>query len=223
MGLPFPNVPFAPGVPQIPRSPQVAVSEVITLATPAPLGSLWAPSDNQPTWDILDPDGNSAVDADAFINFGNENEANIPNFPVEQGSFATYNTVVLPYTIQVRLSKGGSLADRTQFLMDIESMWQSLDLYTIVTPENDFQDMNLERYEVQRRGAGGAFFLTEVDLFFIQIQQVTAQYSTTQNAQNPSAQPVTNAGNVQTSTPSAEVQGQVTTGLDNTSGYPTGF
>jgi len=57
------------------------------------------------------------------------------------------------------------------------------------------------RYEVTRRGARGAYFLSEVDLYFREIRTVTAAYTstavTTQNAQNPSAQSVTNTGNVQ--------------------------
>ena len=55
----------------------------------------------------------------------------------------------------------------------------------------------------QGLSADGAFFLTEVDVYFKQIIPVQAQYSMTalQNAANPSAQPVANTGAVLPQTP----------------------
>jgi hypothetical protein len=223
MSLPFPNVPFAPGVPNVPRSATNPVSDNVSIGDQAVTGSLWESAQSTVSWAILDSSGNSAIDADSFVNFGNPKDSDIPNFPIEQGSFATYNKVILPYTITIRLTKGGTQTDRTQFLMDVEALYQSVDLYTILTPELSYENMNLQRYEVQRRGANGAFWLSEVDLTFIQIdneqQQYTNTSTTTQDAQNPSAQGVDNVGTVQPGTPSPQASAAVSNGLANTSGY----
>lgn len=63
--------------------------------------------------------------------------------------------------------------------------------------------------------ADGAYFLTEVDVYFKQIIPVQAQYSTTllQNASNPSALPAANTGAVLPQTPAPSLISE----LDNTS------
>lgn len=140
------------------------------------------------------------VEADSVLDFGYRNEVDIPDFPIQDGAFANYNRVNLPYEASVRLSKGGSEEDRRNFLNQIDAIMRTTDLFQIITPEKTYENVNPIRFEMIRRGAGGAFFLTEVDLYFREIRTVTQQYTTTsaatQNARNPSAQPVENRGTV---------------------------
>lgn len=206
--MPLPNIPVAlfPDVPQLPGVPQL-VRSLLFPPTPLPdigtqaASGLWASSGQLPTWGVFDQAGVQVLTPDNVLSLNNRNEWRIPDFPVQDGSFASYNKIIIPFETSLRFTKGGSQSDRTEFLDQIKAIAGDTNLYTILTPEVSYLDCNIIRYEVTRRGAEGAFFLTEVDVFFRQILQVAAQYSTsaanTSNAQNPAAVPPVNAGNVQ--------------------------
>jgi hypothetical protein len=197
VSLPFPNVPNLPGVPQIPRQPGVVIPAIIAF-TGAPLSNILQSATEQvEAWGVFDSNGNQVVAPDSVVDFGNSNSWDVANFPVQAGSFAAYNKVVVPFEAMVRMTKGGSVSDRATFLQQIAAIAGDTNLYTIMTPEQAYPDVNVTRYENQRRGAAGAYFL-DVDVYFIQIIQVAAQYtSTTLNAADPTAQPATNQGTVQ--------------------------
>lgn len=214
----FPNVPKLAGVPQLLRSPLLPASPGPVLSAVAAIGSLWRAFFGQAKWGIykqippVEPDESGietvtvvgelrpVVEADSVLDFGYRNEVDIPDFPIQDGSFANYNRVNLPYEASVRLSKGGSEEDRRNFLNQIDTIMNTTDLFQIITPEKTYENVNPVRFEMIRRGANGAFFLTEVDLYFREIRTVVQQYTTTslatQNARDPSALPVENRGTV---------------------------
>lgn len=197
----YPDVPAFRGVPQLRRSPSAGVLRAISIVTAAIHGRLWQSAASQPKWGIFGPDGKAAIVADSILAFENRNEFRVSDFPVQRGSFASYNKVATPFENSVRLSKAGDVTARANFLKSIDNAAQSLGLFSILTPERTYLDVNIIRYEVSRRGSGGAYFLTEVDVFFREIRQVAAQYSTsaaaTRNAQQPSARPSVSQGIVQ--------------------------
>jgi hypothetical protein len=225
--IPFPNVPALPGVPQLARASQAALTAIgPALSGAAAVGALWRALFVTPQWGIYkqvpppsapDADGlvtvtvkgnlTPVVTPDSVLEFGYRNEFDVSDYPIQDGAFASYNKVANPFETSVRLSKGGSQADRQQFLAQIEQIMGTLDMYYILTPEKTYNNINPYRYELTRRGANGAYFLTEVDLYFREIRTVTAQYTQTStvttNAQQASAQPVQNTGTVNggTSTP----------------------
>jgi hypothetical protein len=221
----FPNVPKLPGVPQLSRSPLSPASALPVLSLGLALGALWKSVFAKSGWAIyksnIPGSSNSSaptsssdlpevvvvakrkavVTPDSFGEFNYRNEWATSDFPVQAGEFASYNKVANPFEVMVRMYKGGTKEDRKKFLDSIEAIQGTLDLYDIVTPERTYLGVNVVRYEVSRRGAKGAYFLSEVDLYFREIRQVSATYTTTavvtQNAQNPSAAPVANNGVVQ--------------------------
>lgn len=213
----FPNVPRLPGVPQVRRSPLFPANPGPIIGTGVALGRLWEALTAQPTWGVFrqqDPatDENGVqtvtvrgnlqpvVTPDSVLDFGYRNDYDVADYPVQDGGFVNYNKVSLPYEASVRFSKGGTKEERRQFLAQLEDILVTTDLFYILTPERTYVDVNPIRLEVVRRGASGAYFLTEVDLFFREIRSVKAQYTNTavatENAQNPSAQPVDNNGTV---------------------------
>lgn len=220
---PFPNVPKLPGVPQLVRSNLFPPAPSPVLALGFALGALWQAIFATPQWGIyrsVIPTRQATANTDneleevtvvakrlpvvvpdSFGEFSYRNEWSLSDFPVQQGAFASYNKVSQPYEIVVRLRKGGTKEARKQFLDSIDAITDSLQLFDIVTPEKTYLNVNIVRYELSRRGAGGAFFLSEVDLYFREIRQVTSTYTTTavvtQNAQNASAVSVVNTGVVQ--------------------------
>jgi hypothetical protein len=212
----FPNVPKLPGVPQLTRSLRFPAGPPPALGIPLAIGRLWQSLFATPQWGIYDADNKLVIKPDSFVDMGYRKEANIPNFPVQDGSFASYNKVQTPQTVVLRITKGGSQTERMAFVQSCELLVDSLALYWILTPERRYYNVNVLRTEFQRRGAGGAYFL-EVDLYFQEIRQVQAQYttygSTTQNAQDPAAQPAANQGRVQpvvTTAPAFDPQDSVT-------------
>ena len=204
----FPDVPFAPGVPQLLRQATVPVPSAPPVLQPAQNGVLWQAAQGDPVWGVFDSDNNAVLTPDSIIDFSNRQEYRVSDFPVQQGQFASYNKVTLPFEIAIKMTSGGTVDDRTQFLNEVTQVAASTGLYTIVTPEKTYLDCNATHYEVTRRGKDGAFWLDDVEMHFRQIIQVTAQYSTTatqptENAQNPAAVPAVNSGQVQPQTPAA--------------------
>lgn len=220
--IPFPNVPNVPGVPQLPRLPGVTSLPPV-LGVAAAVGSLWRALSAPPTWGIFkqtpptqpDADGVETVTVtaqlvpvvtvDSIMDFNYRNEYDISDFFIQDGAFASYNKVANPYETSVRLIRTGTLADRSEFLGQIEVILASLDLYQIIVPEKTYNNVNPYRVEVSRRGAEGAYQLTEVDLYFREIRSVTAQYSTTApvipNASQPGDADPQNVGVVNGDTP----------------------
>lgn len=216
----FPNVPKLPGVPQLARSNLFPAGPPPILGLALALGKLWQSIFAQPQWAIYrsqkseepetDDDGIQTVTVvakrlpvvkpDSFGEFSYRNEWSVSDFPVQEGGFASYNKVNNPFEISVRMYHGGTKQGRAKFLESIEAIAGTLDLYDIVTPERTYLNVNVTRYEVTRRGPRGAYFLSEVDLYFREIRFISASYTTTatetQNARDPSAAPVVNTGTV---------------------------
>ena len=209
MSLLFPNVPNLPGVPQLARLPLPTqpVGTLVTFVGGAALSSLFGLLSTQNQWGIFDASGNAVVMPDSILDFEHHPRWRISDFPVQgtgtaPTAFATYNKVKLPFDCRVRMSKGGTLADRHAFLTALDAAANSIALYTILTPEYPYQNCDIEYYDLVRSTQGtqadGAYFLTEVDVYFKQIVPVQAQYTTTalQSAANPSALPQENSGAV---------------------------
>lgn len=208
---PFPFVPKLPGVPQLPRSLLFPTNVAIAIAVAATSGALWQSTQSTPVWGVFDSSGQIVVNADSVQEFGWRKENRMPNFPIQQGQFSTYNRIGLPFEASITLTKGGSEAARSAFLAQCDTLLSqsNIALYTIRTPEKTYQNVSVSRGELSRRGVGNAFYF-DVELFFQEITQVTAQYSSpvtpTANAIPPSAVPPVNQGLNNPLTPSTAVQ-----------------
>lgn len=202
MALPFPNVPNLPGVPQIPRLPGAVVSTALTVGSGVITALLGGAAQQPSQWGVYAIGSQTpALQPDSTLEFSYRRQFDVSDFPIVQGAFASYNKVQRPFEVQLRLSKGSTLQARAQFLNAIEAMAAAITLYNIHTPEKIYKNVNLDRWEVARTSEKDAFFLTQVDLYFIQIQQTSAQYTNTgvntSNAQSSAALPTSNVGTVQ--------------------------
>lgn len=212
--IPFPDVPDLEGVPQIPRSPKFppAASAVLGIVQ----GALWRAVQIGTQWGVFDANGRPLADPRRFQGLTGEalnalggttvstgaldysKETRVSDFPVEGGSFVTYNKVELPASPAVILCMGGSENDRKRFLDAIDAATKSLDLYTIVTPEVNYIGYVIERYNYQRRSIKGANLLI-VELSLREVRQAAAKYakSLTVAAKESSATPTVDGGKVQ--------------------------
>lgn len=196
----FPNVPLAPGVPDVRRSAIGigAVSGVLgAIAGVDYFGLLDGVLG--PEWGIYDKDGNMVIVPDSVIAFDYRGEQRISKYPVELGSFSSYNKVALPYDIRVVMSCSGSqgsqLSDLTNalsgngavtrdaFLTTLELMKESTDLYDFATPDFTYQNVNLVRFDYRRTSNQGVTLLV-VDAQFEEVRQTAvAVYSATAQPQ----------------------------------------
>lgn len=225
----YPDVPNASGVPQVLREVTNTVAPVLGAA--AGISQLVRSFTSKPVWGIYKPEETARVEStdpdtgevtftstkvvakrtpvvtpDSITEFGNQAEWSVTSAPTQNGSFADYNRVAVPSETHVRMTKGGSEADRYLFIKQIEAL-NSTQLYDIVTPEKTYSNRNITRFEITRRGEKGAFWLSEVDLYFREIRVVTSAYENTSIVEpaSTSAANVQNNGTQQGITSSAAV------------------
>lgn len=214
----YPDVPQLPGVPQVNRSPAFPPGPPPVLAGALALGRLVLALLQKTQWGIyrdtsqdpteIDPDGLEVVTVagtnppvlvpDSFRTFAFNQEWSVTDAPTEQGGFATYNKVNNPFDVICRMTKGGSRRERTEFLEKLDALGNSLNLLKIVTPERTYLGMNIVRYSIRREEQRGAYWMSEIDVYFREIRTVQSEYtssaSSTQNARTASAAPIVNGG-----------------------------
>lgn len=199
----FPNY---PGIPPLRNSGEVAAAAAL-VAAPL-LGDLL--NAKAPTWGIYEPDSeNLVIEPDSFISMEFSNQQNISNFPVEKGSFASYNKVQNPFSAIITVAKGGSDATRYEFLTKLDAMIQSLTLFRLRTPDKEYQNVSLERYDFARRQSNGVTLLT-IDLHLVEIRQ--ADVTTTPGSASSTSVPASAAPTVS--------NGQVSAQSTTTTGAP---
>lgn len=145
-------------------------------------------------WGLYDQSGLPAVIADNVQSLEVALEAQISDFPVENGGFASYNKVIRPFDVRVAMTKGGSVEDRQAFVQQVQDAWQSLDLFNVITPEVVYLDVNVvgvRRLVESDRGVG----LMMLDVSLRKVRQ-TGRLAFTSTAQ-PASAGVSNNGAVQ--------------------------
>ena len=155
--------------------------------------------------------GSLVLEPDSIVSLGYQREWSLSDFPVEQGAFNTYNKVARPFDVRIRMTKGGTLAERTGFQTTLERLAASLDLYDVVTPERTYMSVNMITLGLQRANGAGVSLLT-FDLALRQVA-VTAESSFSDVVSPTSADPV-NAGLVQTVVVTGTKQAAVAAALD---------
>lgn len=220
--IPFPDVPKLPGVPALPRSPNFPPSVRAGLGLVQ--GMLWRIFQVQTRWGIWDSAGKPLGDPSKFTGLiGNAletagwgstlstgsvdyaKETRVSDFPIERGSFASYNKVESAASPTVTLCLQGSENDRRTFLDAIDKACKSTDLYSVVTPEVDYKDYTVERYSYARHNSKGATLLI-VEITLKEVRQVSAQYAQSNKGKvdapkDTGATPQVDNGKVQPQTP----------------------
>lgn len=169
----MPNVPFVPGVPALTSYAtgqllSILVRDIALLVT----GGFFQ------EWGIF-LDGNSAVPADSVISFDFRREWTVSNYPLEKGTFESYDKVQLPFEAKMRFSVGGTVNDRQQFLDTIDSIAGGLNLYDVVTPEETYRSVSITHYDYRRTATDGVGLLL-VDLWCSQVRvTATTKFSST--------------------------------------------
>lgn len=152
-----------------------------------------------PTWGIFSADGTPILFGNYFgsavADVSYEKDYVVATFPVEAGSFASYDKVEQPYHARVTVSVGGSIASRLEALATVEDLIASLTLVSVATPEEVYANANIVHVGYDRSAMKGAGLL-HLDIWLEEIR-VTAVANSGNAAQPNGANPV-NGGVVQT-------------------------
>jgi len=92
-----------------------------------------------------------------------------PKYPMELGAFQTYNKVTQPYDVRVTMVFGGSDSKRSAALLAVEKVASSLELYALVMPDAEYQNLNVAHYDFKRSADNGIGLLT-VNLWLTEIR-----------------------------------------------------
>jgi hypothetical protein len=186
-----------PGLPALPDG--VNVFTDIALLAADVVTSLYGA--DIPQWGLY-LDGVPAVIANSVIAFRYKVDWRISKAQLEQGAFASYNKVQVPFDVQLRFASNGSQEDRQALLDSVAAIIGSLELFDAVTPEVTYSNVNPTHYDYQRTATDGqGMLIVDVYCEFVNIG-AEASFGDTQS---PGASPQVNNG---------QQQPQVTRGPD---------
>lgn len=124
-------------------------------------------------WGLIDTNLDPLFDVDTCMEVEYKLSTQISMFPVEKGAFADYNKVQEPFTVRLKLSVSGS--DRINiFLTSLDTLTRSTELFTVVTPEYDFVNVNIKEYSYKRDTTFRSRVEAEIQL--VEIREVTPLY-----------------------------------------------
>lgn len=159
-----------PGLPSLPNDfPALAgiVLLVDDLVSP-PQSNLWG----------IFLDGEPVVLADNVLSLDFKQEFLICDYPVEGGSFASYNKVQRPAEVKLRFSAGNSLSNRTAFLQSIQNVIGDTNLYDIVSPEVTYINFNFIHQDYKRTAQEGNGLIS-VDIWCREVRPASSSSTNT--------------------------------------------
>lgn len=130
------------------------------------------------TWGIVNEFGVPIVLADSVVGMSYDAGNTISNFPVEKGSFSSYNKVNNPSiaTVQMNKSSGGTL-ERGLFLTQLEILLKSTLKFHVITPEYVYMNYQIIGINHSRGATDGATLL-KVNLDLQEVLEATVEYAT---------------------------------------------
>jgi hypothetical protein len=145
------------------------------------------------------------------VDFDLRAEQRLAIFPIEKGSFGSYNKVAMPFEARMKMNKAGTESDRTDFLNACDAALKSLKLYTAVTPEVTYDNASVEHYDYRRTSENGVQLIT-VELWLQEVR--VAASPTFSNTKTPQGQDAQQDGAVQAQTPTTQQASQASAALD---------
>jgi hypothetical protein len=195
----FPLVPLSPGVPFVNR----LIDQAFPTSKPATTDAadVAQQAAATPQWGVFLPDGTNVLNPDSCFALDDFNhEFRLSTFPIEEGSFSTFNKVATPFEGRFIFNKGGPQTERTTFLQTLETVVADTNLYILATPELTYPNVNIPRYRLRRRADAG-FQLISVEVVVQEVR--VAAPPKFSNTADPTAQTATTTGAVQPATPTS--------------------
>lgn len=186
--------------------------QVLSAFTPTGLASVDTPNQTGQSgvlWGIFDATGGEVIAPDSVVSFDFKGAYRVISYPIEGGNFESYNKVQEPFEIRMVMRKGGSVADRQDFIDVLDEIRASLDLYTATSPEQSYPSMTITDVGYDRQSDKGATVIEAV----ITLKQINVTASTSfTNTTNPVSQDPTDGGTVDAIPPTPTQAGAVPPG-----------
>jgi hypothetical protein len=189
--MPFPNI---PGLPSLAAGVAVdflgAASDVLMTADTF---SYFA-GDFGAQWGVFQG-GSPIIAADSTLSLEFRKDWVVGDYPIERGSFESYDKVEVPFDARVRFAAGGSPDTRQGLLNSIKAIAGDTNLYDVVTPDAVYTSANIVHYGYHRAAEAGVSLLI-VDLWVKEIR--VANGTTLANTAQPSGADPSETNSVQT-------------------------
>lgn len=180
------DIPNLPGVPALPSYSPNTIGLLVADAI-AVLNFLTGPQ-----WGIF-LDGEQAFAYNSVLDFDFKQDNPTSDYPVEDGSFYSYDKVQLPFDVKVRITSGSAESDRQALLAALRTAASDLNLYDVVTPELTYPSCNITHVDYKRTNVNGIGLIV-ADIWFVEIRQSAT--STFSNTQSPTVAGQQSSGNV---------------------------
>lgn len=122
-------------------------------------------------WEFSDNVLPNAHFIDVDISYG----GSVVSAPIEQGSFFSYNKTTEPIQINATLAFDGSNTYLQSVLKNLNTLKNSVTIFSIVTPFSEFQSMTLESYDYNLRTRNGLGVLY-IKANFVEIKEIVVNY-----------------------------------------------
>ena len=188
----------------VPKLLKGAVKATVATLLSNTLGKLYDFFVVPPKWGIYLPGSSTkAIEVASVVAMDIAGSADVSDYQIEQGSFVSYNKVILPDVFQFRIAQDGQEASRTYFLDWLQRAKNGLDVFDVVCPEFVYPNATLIRYTIRRTAESGASMVT-ADCVFQQVREKPAKYSSsqTEKPENEESTPVVQVNPV----PSSSIQ-----------------
>lgn len=197
----YPLVPNVAGVPALVRNAAV-IFDTLTFGI---LGISSILGADPVRWGVFNKLGDPIAAYDNVLSVDVRDSMRVSNYPIEDGSFKSYNKVENPIDIRVVMTRGGTEQQRAEFIAAIHDAKKSLDLLSVVTPEATYEGFTIEAFDYMRQLTDGAGMIKAV-LTLVEVRQIAAaKYS---QPKSISAADPRSTGQVQTvDDPSIDVRG----------------
>ena len=187
---------------------QIASKGVLLAADAANLISLFS----GPSWGIFSQSGKPVITG-SVLGVAYRKSYHVADFPIERGTFASYNKVETPGETRVQFAVDGSAGllsllagpvgatqNRHEALVAIEAACAVTDLFSVVTPEFTYATANLVHFDYERKARGSTSLLL-IDVYCQEIR--IAPSPAFASTKSPSATAPANGGTVQPQAPTA--------------------
>lgn len=132
-------------------------------------------------WAVVDSNGRLFCDYDTVETVEDSAQAQVPTEPQEGGKIYAYDKVPEPSSVTVTLLFGGDYVKQNAALSKITGYVSGTDVFTIITPEQVYENMTVTGY-AKTRAANGNMNMLSITVNFLEIREGvltnrTAKYS----------------------------------------------
>lgn len=170
--------------------------------SPSGIMSLFA---SQPQYIMKAKSGRVAFHS--MLELGAEESSNLPEEPIEKGSFADYNRTINPVTISCRLASQGNPSTLQSMIERLQELKTGTEKLTLITPMMTYENFMLESFDYRKDEHTGHNVLV-VDVRLKEIREIEGQ-KTTSSVTEPEPPPITDDASVDGSCVSMEDYGEV--------------